>query len=314
MQIGLDAFRIQDESGEQYRLKELGDWAILAFKIGYETFRYDENENRLVTIVSVPSREIFTAFVVLGALVADGESFSGDGLLTWEQFRTLDDNKPVYFFDRGKIKAGFLDKFSEELQARAIRDTKPAFHYVTESNLRDYQIRFESPRSKGNSEVEQLHLLSAFNSSFELNVGKEWLRTLYPSISLNIVKHIFTKAIANVSCVLDDGSISLEEFLLLTEVNKIGSGKVLLKSERNSNSASDPKIAILSTGSYARIVREYPHSDLVITLEHHEYDESIATTARSLRQQGKDLEITRNFSQTASGSVRVFSKVMPRVV
>lgn len=314
MQICLDAFRIQDESGEQYRLKELGDWAILAFKIGYETFRYDENENRLVTIVSVPSREIFTAFVVLGALVADGESFSGDGMLTWEQLRKLDDHQLVYFSDRGKITSGYLHKFSDEFQARTIRDARSALHYVTESNLRNYQIRFESPRSKGNSEVEQLHLLSAFNSSFELNVRKDWLRTLYPSISLNIVKHIFTKAIANVSCVLDDGNISLGEFLLLTEVNRMGSGKVLVKSERNPNSVSDPKIAILSTGSYERIAREYPHSDLVIILEHHEYDESIAKTARSLRQQGKDSEITRNFSQTASGSMRVISKVMRRVI
>ena len=80
MQDRFRAFKVQDECGQQYTLEELGGWAILAFKLGYESYRYDGVDNRCVTIVSVPSREIFTAIVVLGALVADAAGFQGDGL------------------------------------------------------------------------------------------------------------------------------------------------------------------------------------------------------------------------------------------
>lgn len=314
MQTGQSSFKIRDESGDCFSLEDLGNWAVFAFKLGYESFRYSREDLRLVTIVSVPSRELFTALVVLGALVADGECFNGEGLLTWEQLIELEAQQLVYFTDRNKVVMGYLDKFDEKYQARTIRDAKNALHFVTESSFNNYQIRFSSPKSRGSSGTDESLVLEGFKSGFNLNIEQEWLRTLKPNISLNVVKHSFIASISNLAYVFEEGAIPLSKFLNLTEVNKAGSGKVLVKSERNATVDFKSKLAILSSGSFGRLIRAYSHSDLVITLEHHEYDESIASLARSLRQTGDDSDITVDLSETDGDSLRVISKVMKRVV
>ena len=237
-----------------------------------------------------------------------------DGLLSWEQLKELDDGQLVYFTDRNKVVRGYLEGFNEEYQARTIRDAKSATHFVTESSLSNYQIRFNSPKSKGKTETDENQIITGFNAGFNLGLEKDWLKTLRPNISLNIVKYAFMSSISKVECVFEEGNIPLSLFLCMTETTKSGSGKVLVKSERNKTSVFNPKIAILSSGSFERLIRECSSSDVVIILEHHEYDESIATLARSLRQAGVDSGITIEFSKHISDSVKVISKVMKRVV
>lgn len=312
--MNLDSFSLSDKCKLEYTLNELGDWAALAFRLGYESFKYGENANRCVTIVSVPSREIFTAIVALGAVVADASSFRGDGVLSWDQLKELDEDQLVYFIDRNKTVRGYLDGFNEEYQARIIRDGRSAKHFVTETNLSSYEIRFDSPNSKGKSEDDEHLLLELFSLSFGLNIDRAWLRTIHPAISMNIVKHNFISAISDVKIVFRSKAMLLSTFLSLTDSLKPGSGKVLLKSEKNSTTVFNPKLAILSSGSFERLIREYSHSDLVIALEHHEYDEGIASVARSLRQAGEDSQVTSAFSEHIPNGVRLISKAMKRAV
>jgi hypothetical protein len=313
MKANFDTFRIQDECKHRFALKDLGEWAILAFQLGYRSYSYDGSDNRYVTIVSVPSREMFTAILVLGALVADATVFEGDGLLTWKQLKELDDDQLVYFTDRKRVIRGYLGEFNEEYQARTIRDAKSATHFVFESNFRNYEIRFNSPKSKGKTSGDEDQFIECFNKIFNLNIDKDWLRTMHPNISLNIVKHAFTTAISKVEVVFEEETIPLGKFLNITESTKLGSGKVFIKSEKNSASVFNPKVAILSSGSFEKLIRQYSHSDIVITLEHHEYDESVAAIARSLRDAGEDSSETLEFSRHGPDSVRVISKVMRRV-
>lgn len=310
--MNFDSFAIRDDSMEEYSLNELGEWATLAFKLGYESFRYSFTDKRYVTIVSVPSKDLFTSIVALGALVADAASFRGDGILSWEQLIELENGQLVYFKDRNKIFRGYLSDFVEDFQARTIEDARSVKHFVTKSRLPDYEIRFNSPKSKGNTEDDERLILEVFKEGFGLTVDKDWLRTLHPKISLNIVKHRFLAALSNIEAVGIRNSLPLSSLLSLTESSKPGAGKIFLKSEKNANVNFIPKMAILSSSSFEKLIREYSHSDLVITLEHHEYDESIASVARALRQVGDDSPNTLEFAQTTPSGVRLISKVMRR--
>jgi hypothetical protein len=312
--VNLDTFAIRDDSMEEYSLNELGEWATLAFKLGYESFSYSSTDKRCVTIVSVPSRDLFTSIVSLGALVADAASFRGDGILSWEQLIELENGLLVYFKDRNKIIRGYLGDFVEDLQARTIEDARSVKHFVTKSRLPSYEIKFNSPKSKGKTEDDEHLILDIFKEGFGLVVEKDWLRTVHPKISLNIVKHNFLAALSNLEVVGKLNSLPLSSFLSLTESSKPGSGKIFLKSEKNANADFVPKMAILSSSSFEKLIREYSQSDLVITLEHHEYDESIASVARSLRQAGEDSPNTLEFSQSTPSGVRLISKVMRRVI
>lgn len=312
--MNFDSFTIRDDSMEKYSLNELGEWATLAFKLGYESFSYSLPDKRYVTIVSLPSKDFFTSIVALGALVADAASFQGDGILSWEQLIELESGQLVYFKDRNKISRGYLSDFNEDFQARTIEDVRSVKHFVTKSRLSEYEIRFNSPKSKGKTEDEERFILDVFKENFGLSVDKGWMRTVHPKISLNTVKHNFLATLSSLKVVGAQNSMPLSSLLGLTESDKPGSGKIFLKSENNSNANFIPKMAILSSSSFGRLIREYSQSDLVITLEHHEYDESIASVARALRQAGEDSPNTLALSQSTPSGVRLISKVMKRAV
>jgi hypothetical protein len=308
------SFSFKDECELEYTLSELGDWAVLAFRLGYDSFKYGEKENRCITLASVPTREIFTAIVAMGAIVADASSFQGNGMLSWSQFRELQVDQPVYFTDRTRTIRGRLGGFNEEYQARTILDARLGSHFVTESNFYNYKIRFDSPRTIGNSPEDDQLVLEFFQQGLDLKVDENWLRTIHPPISLNIVKHNFIGAISDVGLLFKSKTIPLSRFLSLTESLGPGSGKILLKSEKNSTIDFNPKLAILSTASFERLIREYARSDLVIVLEHHEYDEAVASVARSLRLAGEDSAVTRAFTENVPNGVRLISKDMRREV
>lgn len=312
MQSRLKSLRFRDHSGQQYMLEDLGAWANFAFELGYKSYKYDVKDHRCVTIVSVPVRGVFSALIILGAMAADAEQFKGEGLLSWEAFNRLENGQLVYFTDRNKLLRGYLADFNQAYEARAIQDSKSVTHFVTEENLSRYKIRFSSPKSKGKTHTDETKIISAFNTLCNLTLDPDWLRTLQPNISLNAVKYSFMSTIAEIDCVYGDNTIGLSALLCITENTTMAAGKVLLKSEKSASSELRPKLAILATGSFERLIRDYSYSDLIIVLEHHEYDENIATLARAIRQSGNSSVVTDYFSKQPLQSVKVISKIMRR--
>lgn len=292
-------------------LKELGGWAEFAYRIGYESSQYDAPDTRLVSVISVPCREVFVALVCLGAVISDAETFDGSGTLTWEQFIHLDDGTIIYFRDsRNQLVRGHLGPFDDQLNARSVRDRRNIDHFILEGKFSTAYVRFDNP-VQAESDGTEAQILK-FLGSLGLSVDPNWLCSIYPPISVNTVKTVFKEASSQLDLIAQGEKMALSSLLKISETGGPGSGRILLNPERNARFSATAKLAIASTRYFERIIRELSFSNLMIILEHNEYDSSVATLSRLIRDKGIALPERLEFMNSQTNGVFSMTKIMPR--
>ena len=285
-------FKLADEF-ESLSLDQLGDWARYAFELGARSFPYDAEDVRLVTIVSVPARDVFAPIVALGALVAEALSFDGTGLLDWDEFLKLDNGTKIFFIDNGqKWRSGVLDSFDDGLSGRRVIDMSqrsPTTHFILKSNFKEKCVAFKKSTAVTGS-VDNEEKIKRFLCAADQEQIGGWLRTVKPKIAINSVKTIFKASVQDLFLRFgNNNSLRLIDLLKITEEESPGSGKLLLKSAGNAASDSTYKLAILNTARYEKSIKKYASSNIIVLLEHQEYDEEVAALTGELRKSSRAL-------------------------
>lgn len=292
-------------------LKELGGWAEFAYRIGYESSQYGSSDTRLVSVISVPCRDVFVALVCLGAVISDAETFDGSSALTWEQFIHLDDGTIIYFRDGlNQLVRGHLGPFDAQLNARPARDRRNIDHYILETRFSTAYVRFDNPiqTERDGNETQILNFLG----SLGLSVDPNWLCSIHPPISVNTVKTLFKEASSQLDLLVQGKKLALNSLLKISETGGPGTGRILLHPERNTRFSTSAKLAIASTRYFDRIIRDLSFSNLMIILEHNEYDSSVGTLSRLIRDKGAALPEHLEFMNSHDDGVFSMTKIMPR--
>ena len=276
--------KIKDEFGS-FCLDDLGAWARYAFDLGIEAFNYRHPSNRLIAIVSVPSRAIFAPLLAIGALAADAYSYDGSDALSWVRFLDLADGTIIYFRDGHRWRSGRLGAFDSALAGRRIEDvSRSATHFILENNFESKQISLQKPSdSKGflKHEKQIARLLTTLGAE---NVHS-WLRAVKPQIVINSTKTIFKDNLGELCFDLpNQKSIKITDFLRITESDDPGSGKLLLKSAHRASTKTTHRLALLDTPFFEKLAPNYASSNVVLLFEHHEYDERIAAMSLKIRE------------------------------
>lgn len=309
----MDLSRVKISDGEiTESFNSLGDWAEYAFKIGFESQRYSNDKTRLISILSVPARDVFVSLVALGAVVADASTYDDSDTLSWTDFKNLETGAVVYFRDRDRFLRGVVEEFDEQMCARIIRDQRSVSHYIFEHNFSSNELGFEKPDKLTGSRYENQDLILKVLSSMGISTDSKWLNSVYPKIVINTVKRLFKIDADMLELKIDNDSLPLSSLLKISESGKPGSGKLLLNTQKNAVSAFKPALAIISTRYFDKIIREYSFSNMLIILEHHEYDEAVSEIARLVRDRGEAVPAQLSFINNSPSSVKVMTKLMPR--
>lgn len=284
-------------------LADLGPWAVFAYRLGVEARRFPIGSERLVSFISVPSRDLFIPIMAIGSILCDGYLFNGQEEMSWDYFlNNIADDTPVYFsYGKKQVKAKLG---SVENGARiAIETTRSGEkkHFLFKRHLDNKEVKFESPSR---------YPLSPEGVNFFQDLGiehyQEWYEAMYPLISINSVKHRFISNIQKLSIQTLNGGLSFSEILKPTETGKLGSGRSLLLSETTTKALEkSSKVVIIGTRRLEKVMREYSSSDLFIVLENAEYDSAIAGISRRVRELAKPLPPDQKFMNSPPTGVKI---------
>lgn len=295
------------------RVEALGDWASFALRLGFEHRVYQDPQKRLVTIVCVPTRDLFSALVAAGAVIADAIHFKDSNVITWDSFSSLADGTELYLTDsRGICIKGRVGEFNSEYGARAVEDRKGGKHFVLEKHFDDFSIRFDKPAHAGDahsSEKMVIHFLERLNAKD----ADKWIRSVYPTVSVNAVKKVFKENLTDLGVGAEGNDVHLNSLLKISENGGPGSGRVLLNSEKVNRSNNNPEVAIFSTRYFDRIVRDFSASNLIIVLNFDEYDAGVSKLSRNIRDKGESVPLALKSMLNTPVTMHSMSRLMPRV-
>lgn len=312
-------FRITDKQNS-LNLQELGAWAQYAIKLGYLSFAFDDPRERLFSLVAVPSREIFGPLVVLGAMISSIEVQDLSDFLTWSEFKELEEGLTIFFDDNGKFRQGVLGAFDQDLGGRRIENTGRgnASHFFFEGNFAEKRVAFKrsAATSGGNANPSAIAIAKVLPHIDGKKISA-WAKSNKPTIVIHANKRAFL-ASSNTLC-FDLGhnpkeeEIDFSKFMHLTEEERFGSGKILLKSVRRSAVSTETKLAIINTPRFESLAPAYASSNIIMIVENQEYDERIAELARLLRKQSST-EVPESCKTllTPAPPVRSFVSKVPR--
>lgn len=295
-------------------IEALGDWASFALRLGFEHRAYQDPQKRLVTIVCVPTRDLFSALVAAGAVIADAIHFKDSNLITWDSFASLEDGTEIYLTDsRGICVKGKVDEFDSQYGARAVEDRKGVKHFVLEKNFDNFSIRFDKPATAGDphaSEEMVIHFLEKLN----VKEANKWIRSVYPTVSINAVKKVFKENLTDLGFGAEGNDVHLNSLLKISENGEPGSGRLLLNSEKVNRSNNNPDVAIFSTRYFDRIVRGFSASNLIIVLNFDEYDAGVSKLSMNIRDKGEGIPSALKSMLDIPASMHAMSRLMPRVI
>ena len=293
------------DGGESIEIDALGAWATFAYDLGYQTFSFDDETNRIVTVVSVPDRTIFSILLALGCVVGDASLESIENQLTWSQFIKLPNGTTVHFSDGDRVRSGVLADLDSSIpdcrwaNTRGKGSSRHSFLKFSYAEKNVSLVRNKVPAVLDARDRSVIQFLSELGHTKR----ESWLKTVYPMTVISTIKHRFSTAVHRIRLELEGGgSGPLSSVLEISENGEPGSGKLLLKSERANDFLSPPKAVILNTRKFEETVREYSFANLAIVLEHHEYDEYTSSLVQRMRASGSDLPThLQSFNQAPAG-------------
>ena len=223
---------ISDKAGINISGDPIEEWAKACIYVGNWAKSQYKKESRRITLLVLPTREIATAFISLGALISSIRSYK-DGL-SWNKFSTLDSGVEIYW---KRIESGdlFIGKVvgveliaSEpaiKLEITKSRKTKDvgSIILIPEGQFNKFQFSLEKPAS-AQREVA-INASIAFIEHLLGNVSPAWANSDGQDLLLVTKMNQFKSSIDCLLAGVGDQCQHLIEFESLLGFEKLGDGR-----------------------------------------------------------------------------------------
>jgi hypothetical protein len=275
---------ISDVTGVRDTSAPIGDWVKACIFLGMWVKSQYQKDTRRITFVVLPSRDIATAFIALGALVSSLRNYK-DGL-SWEKFSTLSSGVEIFWkkIETGNLFTGrvlgvecMASETAIKLEITKSRKSKDigVTMLIPESQFNRYHFSVERPASSKREAV--------INSSLEFmelmigNVAPAWAVSNGQDLLLVTKMNKFKALIHNVlvGVEMDKSPTMPLENLLGFEQLGIGRHSKMKITHPKGDLDTNADLVILDGSSAFSIKDHIPlASDLLIVFESLEFNEN----------------------------------------
>jgi len=262
----------------------IGEWVKACIYIGKWAKSCYRKDNRRITIVVLPSREVATAFIALGALISSISSYK-DGL-SWTKFSTLDSGLEIYWkkVETGELFIGRVMGIEpigsepaiklEITKSRKSRDVGTKI-LIPEGQFNKFQFSLEKPASV-QKEVD-INASIAFIDQLIGDISPSWAKSDGQDLLLVTKIKQFQSSIDCLLAAVGDEALQSIKFQSLLGFERLGDGKhsKLKISHSKGNLESTAELVILD-GPSAFSIKEHisVRSDLLIAFDTLEFNEN----------------------------------------
>lgn len=291
----------------------LGDWASFALRLGFEHRKFHHPDKRIVTIMCVPTSTLFSILVATGAILADATINDDSNILTWDLLCSLEPGTEVFYScDHQKYVKYKFERTSDEFGGSVVlTGNKSVKQYVIRDNFSENSIRFKKPVNSRDGSSSEDNIIG-FLDKLNIEGAREWAMPVYPTVTLNCVKKKLKENLADLSISYKESSITLSSLLSITENSDRGMGRLLLTSEKNNLSIRNPALAIFSTRYFETLIREFAASNLIIILRSDDYDNTMSTLAKKIRDYSEHIPISLKKMLDTPKNLHVISRLVSR--
>ena len=205
--------------------RSLPDWASAAVQLGAYA-RYAsalQEEGRLIICCVVPSRDVFTALVGLGSVIAGGLLFKKG--FCWEDFKNLEPGTEIYWKKNGETcnYSGVVEAH-EEVQGQTMvpvmilkPSRKKGRWYFSESKFRECIFSQEGLPSVQAS--ERFTIAESFYEALGVSASSKWLMTAGAEVRFVTKGAQFRRTLEDWAMTSDSDSVgsSLDQLLILRD-------------------------------------------------------------------------------------------------
>ena len=275
---------ISDKASINVADELIEEWAKACIYLGKWAKSQYKKDTRRITFLVLPSREIATAFISLGALISSIASYKGG--LSWAKFSTLDSGVEVYW---KRVESGdlFIGKVMgveligsesaiklEITKSRKIRDVGSVM-LIPEEQFNKFEFSLEKPVS-AKREVE-INASIAFMEHLLGDTSPAWAKSDGQSLLLVTKMNQFKSSIDSLFAGVGDQCEHLIKFESLLGFEKLGDGRQskMKISHPKGNLESSAELVILDGPSAFSIKEHIPiKNDLLIVFDSLEFNEN----------------------------------------
>ena len=299
---------ISDKASINVSVDLIEEWAKACIYLGKWAKSQYKKDTRRITFLVLPSREIATAFISLGALISSIGSYK-DGL-SWTKFSTLDSGVEIYWkkVDSGDLFIGkvvgvelIASEPAIKLEITKSRKTKDVgtIILIPKGQFNKFQFSLEKPASAQREVV--INASIAFMEHLLGNVSPAWAKSDGQDLLLVTKMNQFKSSI---DCLLAGVSDQCEcpiDFESLLGFEKLGDGrhsKMKISYPKGSLDSS-AELVILDGPSAFSIKEHIPlRSDLLIVFDSLEFNENELDFVNELELAANSVSICDESSQT----------------
>lgn len=282
------------------------EWAKACIYIGKWAKSQYNKDNRRITFIVLPSRDLATAFISLGALVSSVCSYK-DGL-SWTKFSTLDSGIEIYW---KRVESGdsFIGKVmgvehiatepAIKLEITKSRKTKDvgSIILIPEAQFNKFQFSIEKPASSKREVLINAGI--AFMGNLLSDVSSAWAKSDGQDLLLVTKMNQFETSIDCLWAGIGDQYEQLIEFKSLLGFEKLGDGRhsKMKISHPKGNLDSSAELVILDGPSAFSIKEHIPlKSDLLIVFDSLEFSENELEFVNELELSSETIDFSEGSS------------------
>lgn len=275
---------ISDKASINVAVDLIGEWAKACIYLGKWAKSQYKKDTRRITFLVLPSREIATAFISLGALISSVGSYK-DGL-SWTKFSTLDSGVEIYW---KRVESG--DLFIGKVVGVELIASEPAIKLeitksrknkdigsiilIPEAQFNKFQFSLEKPASAQREVV--INASIAFMGQLLGDVSPAWAKSDGQDLLLVTKMNQFKSSIDCLLAGVGDQCEHPIEFESLLGFEKLGDGRhsKMKISHPKGDLDSSAELVILDGPSAFSIKEHIPlKNDLLIVFDSLEFSEN----------------------------------------
>lgn len=301
---------ISDKASINVAVDLIGEWAKACIYIGKWAKSQYKKDTRRITFLVLPSREVATAFISLGALISSIGSYK-DGL-RWTKFSTLDSGVEIYWkrVETGDLFIGkvvgvelIASEPAIKLEITKSRKNKDvgSIILIPEAQFNKFQFSLEKPASAQREVV--INASIAFMEHLIGDVSSAWAKSDGQDLLLVTKMNQFKSSI---DCLLAGVGYQCErqiEFEALLGFEKLGDGRhsKMKISHPKGDLDSSAELVILDGPSAFSIKEHIPlKNDLLIVFDSLEFSENELEFVNELELAAEAINFSHESSHTIS--------------
>jgi hypothetical protein len=275
---------VSDKASINVAVDLIGDWAKACIYLGKWAKSQYKKETRRITFLVLPSREIATAFISLGALISSIGSYKGG--LSWGKFSTLDSGVEIYWkrLESGDLFIGKVVGVEliasesaiklEITKSRKAKDVGTTI-LIPEGQFSKFQFSLEKPASAQRNAF--INASIAFMEHLLGNVSPAWAKSDGQDLLLVTNMNKFKSSIEFLLAGVGDQYERPIKFETLLGFEKLGDGRhsKMKISHPKGDLESSAELVILDGPSAFSIKEHIPlGNDLLIVFDSLEFNEN----------------------------------------